>query len=69
MMMDLASSTNDILLFSERVIILERLMGSTLKVKEIRLRLFILQESQRTSLSLDHDLDVMQLKISQVVLR
>ena len=69
MMMDLASSANDILLFSERVIILERLMRSTLKVKEIRLKLFILQESQRTSLSLDHDLDVMQLKISQVVLR
>ena len=66
-MMDLSSATTSVS-FSEYVITLERSMRSTLmKVDEIRRRLFLLQESRRTSLSLD--LDLTQLNVSQVLLR
>ena len=66
-MLDLSSATTSVS-FSEYVITLQRSMRSTLmKVDDIRRRLFLLQESRRTSLSLD--LDLTQLNVSQVVLR
>ena len=52
-------------MFSEFVIILERLMRWTLKVDKIRLQLFLRQESRRLSLNLG----LMSLIVSQVVLR
>ena len=56
-------TVTSVLFFSEFAIILDRLLRSTLNVKEVRLQLFLLQESRRASICVDR----MQPKISQVM--